>query len=109
MASRTSNGSKVVVAAVTMIVATLGVGTVYLPFIADRDKIRGLNEEAELSVLSRREYERALLEMEHSTTIAQESQSPAMHTGNSNEATQQNSILQSNSMWSRINQASGKK
>ena len=44
MAAR-SSGSKVVSIAVAATVAAVGVGTIYLPFIADRDKMRGLHEE----------------------------------------------------------------
>lgn len=44
MASRIS-GQKVVSAAVVGTVLTAAIGTVYLPFVADRDKMRGLHEE----------------------------------------------------------------
>ena len=45
MAAARSSGTKVVVAAVGGMVATIGIGTIYLPFFADRDKMRGLHEE----------------------------------------------------------------
>eukprot|EP00934_Nitzschia_sp_Nitz4_P000528 Nitzschia sp. Nitz4//scaffold3_size479765//389306//389584//NITZ4_000166-RA/size479765-processed-gene-1.541-mRNA-1//-1//CDS//3329550956//528//frame0 len=45
MAAR-SSGSKVVSAAVAATCAAIGIGVIYLPFIADRDKMRGLHEEA---------------------------------------------------------------
>jgi hypothetical protein len=60
MASRSKSGSKVVVACVAATLTAVGVGTIYLPFIADRDRIRGLHEESELTPAERREYERAL-------------------------------------------------
>ena len=40
-----SSGSKVVIAAVTATLTAVGIGTIYLPFIADRDKMRGMHEE----------------------------------------------------------------
>jgi hypothetical protein len=45
MAARIS-GSKLVSVAVAGTVAMVGLGAVYVPFIADRDKLRGLHEEA---------------------------------------------------------------
>jgi hypothetical protein len=36
--------------AVALTVSALGVGTIYLPFIADRDKLRGLFEEGDDAV-----------------------------------------------------------
>jgi hypothetical protein len=45
MAAR-SSGNKLVVAAVGAMVSAVGIGTIYLPFIADRDKMRGLHEES---------------------------------------------------------------
>ena len=44
MAARVS-GSKMVVAAAGAAVAMVGIGSIYLPFLADRDKIRGMHEE----------------------------------------------------------------
>jgi hypothetical protein len=58
-----ANGSKIVATAVTLTIAALGVGTIYLPFIADKDKLRGLDEDGGVSGAQRREYERALQEM----------------------------------------------
>jgi hypothetical protein len=42
---RTFSGSKLVITAVAGTIGFVGVGTIYLPFIADKDKIRGLHEE----------------------------------------------------------------
>jgi flagellar basal body-associated protein FliL len=44
MAAR-SSGSRVVSIAIAGTVAAVGVGTIYLPFFADKDKLRGLHEE----------------------------------------------------------------
>mmetsp|Transcript_26653 Transcript_26653/g.57131 ORF Transcript_26653/g.57131 Transcript_26653/m.57131 type:complete len:94 (+) Transcript_26653:73-354(+) len=45
MAHRVS-GNKAVVAAVAGTIGAVCIGAIYVPFIADRDKIRGLHEEA---------------------------------------------------------------
>jgi hypothetical protein len=47
--SRT-DGRKLVGIAVAMTVTALGVGTIYLPFVVDRDKLRGLFEEGDNAV-----------------------------------------------------------
>lgn len=99
-AARSGNGSKMVVAAVTATVAALGFGTVYLPFIADKDRVRGMHEEGEMSARDKREYEKMLREMGHHVDANKQqggqggppSGPPRM----------------SNSMWQRMNDASGK-
>jgi hypothetical protein len=45
MAAARSSGSKLVTAAVAGTVGVVGFSTIYLPFFADRDAIRGLHEE----------------------------------------------------------------
>ena len=45
MAHRVS-GNRAVVAAVGGTIAAVFVGSIYVPFLADRDKLRGLHEEA---------------------------------------------------------------
>jgi CHASE1-domain containing sensor protein len=45
MAARIS-GNKIVSVAVAGTVAMVGLGAVYVPFFADRDKLRGLHEES---------------------------------------------------------------
>mmetsp|Transcript_12488 Transcript_12488/g.29596 ORF Transcript_12488/g.29596 Transcript_12488/m.29596 type:complete len:92 (+) Transcript_12488:178-453(+) len=45
MAHRVS-GNKAVVAAVAGTIGAVCIGAVYVPFIADRDKLRGLHEES---------------------------------------------------------------
>lgn len=44
--SRT-DGRKLVALAATATVAAISIGTIYLPFMADRDKLRGMFEEGE--------------------------------------------------------------
>ena len=88
MAGRNS-GSKMVGAAVGGIIAFLGVGTFYLPFIADKDRVRGLHEESDLSPRDRREYEQILKEMEKETA----------------ELKEKNPLPSNNSMWKRMGDA----
>ena len=45
MAAARASGSKVVGVAVGMTLGAVGIGSIYLPFFADRDQIRGLHEE----------------------------------------------------------------
>ena len=45
MAAARSSGNKLVAMAVAGTVTAVGIGTIYLPFVADRDKMRGLHEE----------------------------------------------------------------
>ena len=83
MASRTS-GSKVVALAVGAIVAALGIGTIWAPFYADRDKLRGMNEDADGGMSSRK---RRLQER-----------------GEEAAKKENMSKTNSNSMWARMNQ-----
>ena len=88
MAARTS-GSKLVGAAVALTAAAVGVGTIYLPFYADKDRLRGLHEESDLTTAEREEYERVMDQLRKER---------------GKDATN------SNSMWSRMNdQAEGGK
>ncbi|KAL3793406.1 hypothetical protein HJC23_001854 [Cyclotella cryptica] len=41
------SGKQLVALAVTATIGAIGIGTIYLPFMADRDKLRGLFEEGE--------------------------------------------------------------
>eukprot|EP00956_Cyclotella_meneghiniana_P027255 scaffold60738_cov68-Cyclotella_meneghiniana.AAC.2 len=45
--ARGQSGKQLVTLAITATVSAIGIGTIYLPFIADRDKLRGLFEEGE--------------------------------------------------------------
>ena len=45
MAHRVS-GSKAVVAAIAGTIGAVCIGAIYVPFVADRDKLRGLHEES---------------------------------------------------------------
>jgi hypothetical protein len=82
-----NNGSKLVVAAVALTLTAAGVGTVYLPFFADRDRLRGMHEEGEMSDADKKEYERAMSEMSMKLDQANPTPPP------------------SNSMWKRMNDA----
>lgn len=45
--ARGQSGKQLVSFAVAATVGAVGIGTIYLPFMADRDKLRGLFEEGE--------------------------------------------------------------
>jgi hypothetical protein len=90
MAGRNS-GSKLVVGAVGGIITFLGIGTFYLPFIADKDRVRGLHEESSLSPRDQREYEQMLKEMEKETADMKEKEKKPLPS--------------SNSMWKRMGDA----
>eukprot|EP00544_Gedaniella_sp_CCMP2646_P009352 CAMPEP_0202480094 /NCGR_PEP_ID=MMETSP1361-20130828/220_1 /ASSEMBLY_ACC=CAM_ASM_000849 /TAXON_ID=210615 /ORGANISM="Staurosira complex sp., Strain CCMP2646" /LENGTH=89 /DNA_ID=CAMNT_0049107495 /DNA_START=113 /DNA_END=382 /DNA_ORIENTATION=- len=51
------DGRKIVVVATAGTLAAVAFGQIYLPFIADRDKIRGLSEEDEVPEGARKEME----------------------------------------------------
>jgi hypothetical protein len=82
MAAR-NNGSKMVVAAVSLTLAAVGVGTIYLPFIADKDKIRGLDEDGGATFEQKQQYETMIRDLQ------------AQRANDDNKPT-------SNSMWKRM-------
>lgn len=96
-----NSGSRVVIVMASGIIATLGVGTIWLPFVADKDKVRGLHEESDggMDERSRREYEAMLRQMNGG---------PATDAGAAAAAAAQEDApppppaRQSNSMWSRL-------
>lgn len=95
------NGSKVVVAAVVATLTAVGIGTVYVPFYADKDKLRGLHEEADggLSDRERREYEKYLQQIQQQGGSLPPSEIPVP----------ERSMPKGNSMWTRMNQATSEK
>jgi hypothetical protein len=88
------SGSKVVVAAVVATLTALGIGTVYVPFYADKDKLRGMHEDADggLSARERREYESYLRERHAGSLPPAGAPIP------------DRSMPRGNSMWTRMNQ-----
>lgn len=53
-----------VVAAISLTLVAVGVGTIYLPFIADKDKIRGLDEDGGVSSQQQQEYANMFQELQ---------------------------------------------
>lgn len=51
------DGKKIVAVATVGTLAAVSLGQIYLPFIADRDKVRGLSEEDEVPEGARKEME----------------------------------------------------
>lgn len=54
------DGRKIVAIATLSTVSVVGFAQIYLPFWADRDKIRGMAEEEDMPAAARREMERAM-------------------------------------------------
>ena len=52
-----TDGRKIVAFAFGATTLAIGVGQIYLPYIADRDKLRGLFEEEDMPLQARREME----------------------------------------------------
>lgn len=52
-----TDGKKIVAIAVAGITAAVGFGQIYLPFIADKDKLRGLFEEEDMPQQAKQEME----------------------------------------------------
>lgn len=48
--ARGQSGKQLVTFAVAATIGAIGIGTIYLPFMADRDKLRGLFEEGEEAI-----------------------------------------------------------
>ena len=61
--SRT-DGRKIVAIATAGMVGVLGFAQLYLPFYADRDKIRGLSEEEDMPPAAREEMRRTMMAMQ---------------------------------------------
>lgn len=89
MAAR-NNGSKMVVAAVSLTLTAVGVGTIYLPFIADKDKIRGLDEDGGVSSKQKQQYENMMREIQ------------AQRQNNTTDQSNGDHKAPSNSMWKRM-------
>lgn len=64
MSGRIPVGSRYVVSTAILTVVTIGLTAVYLPFLADRDKLRGLNEDKNMTVAEKLQYENAVRQMQ---------------------------------------------
>ena len=92
-AGRTS-GSRVVVIAVAGTIGVAGIGTLYLPFMADRDQMRGMDEDGGIDKKARREMEQYLKD-ERATAAAANNAVD----GGGQQAQQQ---VKPGSMWSNL-------
>eukprot|EP00581_Thalassiosira_minuscula_P028673 CAMPEP_0183754490 /NCGR_PEP_ID=MMETSP0739-20130205/3563_1 /TAXON_ID=385413 /ORGANISM="Thalassiosira miniscula, Strain CCMP1093" /LENGTH=108 /DNA_ID=CAMNT_0025991117 /DNA_START=32 /DNA_END=358 /DNA_ORIENTATION=- len=101
--SRT-DGRKLVALTAAAAVSALGIGTIYLPFVADRDKLRGLFEEGEESMPegARREIQAiARAEAEQQRRLQQQLQKEEQRLGeDQQEQQQQRQRASAGSMWS---------
>lgn len=84
-----TDGRKVVAIAFAGITAAVGLGQIYLPYIADRDKLRGLFEEEDMPVQAKKEME-IIMKAEIAAAQARQQQS------------QSQSSSSAGSMWSNL-------
>jgi hypothetical protein len=99
------SGTTMVTVAVTATVATLGFTAFYLPFVADREKMRGLHEESDVDPKARREYEEYVRQHNKREQQAQ-AQHPQQYPAQQAQQQEQapaNNMPTSNSMWARMN------
>ena len=98
--SRT-DGRKLVALAFTAMVGALGIGTIYLPYMADRDKLRGFFEEGDESVPEgvRREMQ-AIAKAETAVRQLQQQHEPQVNENEQNDRQKQNLKASAGSMWS---------
>jgi hypothetical protein len=89
MSRRVQDGSKLVVLAIAATAGMVGIGTIWAPFYADRDKIRGLWEEENPTISDQ--------EMREVEAYALQQQQKEAHDAAAGRP--------SNNMWSRINHA----
>ena len=66
------DGRKLVAVAATATVAAVGFAQIYLPFMADRDKLRGLNEEEYMPPQAKKEMEAMMSKMKAEQQAAKE-------------------------------------
>jgi hypothetical protein len=98
--SRT-DGRKLVALAVTATISAIGIGTIYLPFIADRDKLRGLFEEGEQAMPegARREIQRILKAERAEAELLQQQQQLGEQQQSDTIQQQQRQRTSAGSMW----------
>lgn len=98
--SRT-DGRKLVTLAAAATVGALGVGTIYLPFMADRDKLRGLFEEGEETIPegARREIKAIMKAEAEQKRLEQQQQQQEQHQREDDQQ-QQRQKASAGSMWS---------
>ncbi len=86
-----TDGRKIVAFAFGATTLAIGVGQIYLPYIADRDKLRGLFEEEDMPLQARREME-MMMKKEQKQQQQQQQQLGGMGSGTSG----------AGSMWSNM-------
>mmetsp|Transcript_29310 Transcript_29310/g.39104 ORF Transcript_29310/g.39104 Transcript_29310/m.39104 type:complete len:102 (-) Transcript_29310:1415-1720(-) len=93
-----TDGKKLVAVASLGIVAVVGFAQIYLPFIADRDKLRGLFEEEDMPTGARRELD-AMMRAERLQAM-KEAREQAQQSGNPE--TNANDKRAPGSMWKNL-------
>ena len=77
-----TDGRKIVALAFGATTLAIGIGQIYLPYIADRDKLRGLFEEEDMPVQARREME-MMMKKEQQQQMQVEEKKGGIGSGNS--------------------------
>lgn len=86
-----TDGRKIVAMAFGATTLAIGIGQIYLPYIADRDKLRGLFEEEDMPMQARKEMEMMMMKERQELQKQQQDQPPTKErSGNSG------------SMWSNM-------
>jgi hypothetical protein len=83
--------------AVAAIVGAIGLGQIYLPYVADRDKLRGLFEEEDMPPQAKHEMD-MLMKVEQAASQARSSSGEASNVSTSSGA---------GSMWKNIRRGGG--
>lgn len=107
--SRT-DGRKLVALAAAATVSVIGIGSIYLPFMADRDKLRGMFEEGEDSIPegARREIKAIMKKEAEQQRMLDQQQQPNQPTGNNEQQSpsQERQRASAGSMWSSFRRSS---
>ena len=93
--SRT-DGKKIVGLAFAGIAGAIGIGQIYLPYIADRDKLRGLFEEEDMPAQAKREMDMIM----RAEMAAVEARQQGSGSGNGSGQSQGEKKIGAGSMWS---------
>ena len=91
------DGRKIVTLAITTTTLAIGIGTIYLPYIADKDKIRGLFEEEDMPLQAKQEME--YMKMNEKNNNGEKSNTSS---GNSSAGNSSSGKSSAGSMWSNL-------
>lgn len=96
-----TDGRKIVALAFGATTLAIGIGQIYLPYIADRDKIRGLFEEDDMPVQAKREMEIAKKQHQQQQQLQQQKMQQ-QEVNQQQQQQQQEGKKSAGSMWSNL-------